>query len=232
MNLLLVSNSTQFGGGYLDHCRDALVELFGPGRRSLLFVPFALADHGAYVARARTAFVAMGHDCHGLHGFADPIAALASADGVFVGGGNTFRLLDQLQRRGLIDPLRARVRAGMPYAGASAGTNVACPTIKTTNDMPIVVPSSFVALGLVSFQINPHYLDPEPSSMHMGETREQRIREFHEENHVAVLGLREGGMIRVAGARTTLHGPRSARLFRHGEPAREIETGSDISFLG
>ncbi|MBI5852874.1 MAG: dipeptidase PepE [Planctomycetes bacterium] len=232
MNLLLVSNSTQFGGGYLEHCRDALVELFGPGRRSLLFVPFALADHDAYAARARTAFAAMGHDCRGLHDFADPIAALASADGVFVGGGNTFRLLDQLWRRGLIDPLRARVRAGMPYAGASAGTNVACPTIKTTNDMPIVAPPSFVALGLLPFQINPHYLDPERGSTHMGETREQRIREFHEENHVAVLGLREGGMIRVAGARTTLHGPRSARLFQRGEFARELATGCELSFLG
>ncbi|MCC6781772.1 MAG: dipeptidase PepE [Planctomycetes bacterium] len=231
MNLLLISNSTQFGGGYLEHCRDALVTLFGPAPRRLLFVPFALADHDAYAAKASAAFVAMGYVCRSLHEFRDPTAALADADGIFVGGGNTFRLLDQLQRRGLVDPLRARVRDGMPYAGASAGTNVACPTIRTTNDMPIVMPASFTALALVPFQINPHYLDPDPGSRHMGETREQRIREFHEENHAAVLGLREGGMLRIEGGSATLLGPHAMRLFRRGENPREIAPGTSLSFL-
>ena len=231
MKLLLISNSTQFGGGYLEHCREALVTQFGPAPRRLLFVPFALADHDAYAAKACAAFVAMGYVCRGLHECRDPIAALADADGVFVGGGNTFRLLDQLQRRGLIDPLRARVRDGMPYAGASAGTNVACPTIKTTNDMPIVMPASFAALALVRFQINPHYLDPDPGSRHMGETREQRIREFHEENHAPVLGLREGGMLRIEGGSATLLGPHALRLFQRGESPREIAPGTSLAFL-
>jgi dipeptidase E len=235
VNLLLISNSTQFGGGYLEHCRDALVSQFGPGPRRLLFVPFALADHDAYAAKACAAFAAMGYVCRSLHECREPIAALEDAEGVFVGGGNTFRLLDQLQRRGLVDPVRARVRDGMPYAGASAGTNVACPTIKTTNDMPIVTPASFSALALVPFQINPHYLDPDPGSRHMGETREQRIREFHEEkhleNHVPVLGLREGGMLRIEGGTATLLGPHPLRLFRRGESPREIGPGTSLAFL-
>ncbi len=231
MNLLLVSNSTQFGGGYLEHCRDRLVETIGSGRRRVVFVPFALADHDGYAHKARAAFEAMGYAFSSIHTAADAQALLADTDAVFVGGGNTFRLLDQLQRRGLVDAIRARVLAGMAYSGASAGINVACPTIKTTNDMPIVMPASFTAMGLVPFQINPHYLDPEPGSRHMGETREQRIREFHEENFRTVVGLREGGMIRVHGGRAQVLGGRPLRVFRRGEEAREIADGSDVSFL-
>jgi dipeptidase E len=148
---------------------------------------------------------------------------------VFVGGGNTFRLLDQLQRTGLAAAIAARCAAGMPYVGSSAGTNVATPSIRTTNDMPIVQPMSFAALALVPFQINPHYLDPDPGSRHMGETREERIRQFHEEWPTPVLGLREGAWVRVEGDRATLCGTTGARLFLRGAPPRELATGADLS---
>ena len=231
MNLLLVSNSTQFGGGYLEHCRDRLVETIGSGRRRVVFVPFALADHDGYAHKARTAFEAMGYAFSSIHTAADAQALLADTDGVFVGGGNTFRLLRELYRQRLLEPLRARVAAGMPYIGSSAGSNVACLTIGTTNDMPIVEPPSHAALALVPFNINAHYLDPDPHSKHMGETREQRIRQFHEENPQPVVGLREGAMLRVDGERMTLLGVTGARLFRRGHEPQEHAPGADLSAL-
>ncbi len=233
LRILLVSKSTQHGQRYLEHCAAEVAQHFG-GRESgteVLFVPYALADHDAYAATARTAFEAMGLRLRSLHEVDDARSAVESAAGFFTGGGNTFRLLRTLQEGGLIEPIRQRVRAGAPYLGTSAGSNIACPTIRTTNDMPIVEPESFDALGLVPFQLNPHYLDPAPDSQHMGETREQRIREFHEENEMPVLGLREGGMLRVEGPKMTLLGPPSLRLFRRGEVAVEYETGADLSFL-
>jgi dipeptidase E len=154
---------------------------------------------------------------------------LDEAEAVFVGGGNTFRLLARLQQAGLVETLRDRVAAGMRYMGASAGTNLACPTIRTTNDMPVVQPVDFVALGLVPFQVNPHYLDPDPASAHMGETREERIREYLEENDAPVVGLREGSWIAVEGAVARLEGPRPARLFRRGRDPEEIDPGSDLA---
>ena len=150
---------------------------------------------------------------------------------MFVGGGNTFRLLDALWREALIEPIRERVLAGMPYIGISAGLNVACPSIRTTNDMPIVQPPSFEALRLVPFNINPHYQDPAPASTHMGETREQRIAEFHEENTPAVVGLREGTWLLREGSALELRGAASARLFRRGEAPTEVPTGSRLDFL-
>jgi len=154
-----------------------------------------------------------------------PIDDLRNADAVFVGGGNTFRLLKTLYERDLLAPIRDRVRAGLPYLGSSAGTVIAAPTIKTTNDMPIVEPPSFAALGLVKFQMNPHYLDPDPLSTHKGETREERIREFLEENDVPVVGLREGSILRVEDGTTTLLGTKTARIFRRGEEPLEAEPG-------
>jgi dipeptidase E len=229
MRLLLLSNSTNFGSGYLDHAIEAIRGFFGPARR-IAFVPFALHDQAAYLARARTRFAAEGMDVAGLTPDAAGLATLAEVEGIFVGGGNTFRLLERLQRSGLLEAIRERVVRGLPYMGASAGTNVASPTLKTTNDMPIVQPASFAAMGLVPFQINPHYLDAEPSSRHMGETREDRLREYLEENELPVVGLREGGWLRREGGSLRLEGA-SARILRRAAAPEEAPPGSDLSAL-
>ena len=228
--LLLLSNSTVHGEGYLDWAMPELLDLLGPARR-VLFVPFALHDRAGYgrVFAERLALEGVAADTleEGERG----AARVAAAEAVFVGGGNTFRLLLALRRSGHLEAIRERALAGMPYAGASAGINLAGPTIRTTNDMPIVEPGSFDALGLVPFQINPHYLDPEPGSTHMGETREQRLREFLEENDTPVVGLREGAWIRVEGATARLGGRRGARIFRRGADPEERPAGADLSDL-
>ncbi|MGI5163636.1 dipeptidase PepE [Spirillospora sp. CA-253888] len=226
MELLLLSNSTQHGHGYLEHALDT-VTAFLPEGGTLAFVPYALADHDAYTDVVRKALAPAGITVEGVH--TGPV--LRRADAVFVGGGNSFRLLRDLYATGLRGELRAAVAAGLPYMGASAGTNMACPTLRTTNDMPIVEPPSFEALGLIPFQINPHYLDPAPGNTHMGETREQRLTEFLECNDVPVLGLREGTWLRVSGERATLGGALPARLFRRGQAAEELASGTDVSHL-
>ena len=228
--LLLLSNSTNHGSGYLDHAMDAVVSFLGPVRR-VLFVPFALRDHEAYAAKARPRFASAGIELRAVTPDAAGAAALEAAEAVFVGGGNTFRLLDRLQRSSLLDVLRRRASAGMPYLGASAGTNIAAPTIRTTNDMPIVEPAGFAALNLVPFQINPHYIDADPSSRHMGETREERLREFLEENETPVLALREGAWLRVEGDLARLEGRNGARVFRRGADPEEIEPGAALDRL-
>jgi dipeptidase E len=225
--LLLLSNSTNHGRGYLDHAMDEILALLRPARR-VLFVPFALKDHAAYAAKARERFLREGLEVDALAEGSVARAMVASAEAIFVGGGNTFRLLRALQKGALLGPIRDRVEGGMAYLGASAGTNVACPTIKTTNDMPIVRPAGFAALSLVPFQVNPHYLDPDPASRHMGETRDERIREFLEENEAPVVGLREGGWIRVEGDVARLGGPNPARLFRRGRDPVEVSAGTDL----
>lgn len=230
MRLLLLSNSTSHGAGYLDHAMEAMREVLGPVRR-LVFVPFALHDQTGYTAKARQRFAREGVEVVGATADAAGVAAVAEAEAVFVGGGNTFRLLDRLQRSGLLPALRRRALAGMPYLGASAGTNVAAPTIMTTNDMPIVQPDGFAALGLVPFQINPHYLDPDPASRHMGETREERIREFLEENATPVVGLREGTWLSRDGDRLRLGGRVGARIFRRGREPEEVEPGAALDAL-
>lgn len=229
MRVLLVSTSTVFGTGYLEHCLPWFRDLLG-GRR-LTFVPYALADHAAYTDKVRTAMATIDVEVDSLHEAPDPAAAVAAAQAVFVGGGNTFRLLKTLQDLELLQPIRDRVRKGMPYSGASAGSNLACPTIRTTNDMPIVEPQGFAALGLVPFQINPHYVDTDPLSRHMGETRETRIAEFLEENDLAVVGLREGSALLAADGELTLLGDRPARLFRRRHAPTELDPGSDLSAL-
>jgi dipeptidase E len=229
---LLISNSTQFGRGYLDHCADAIVLALGPTVRRVLFVPYALFDRDGYAAAVRTRFERLGFELDSVHDASGgPLAAVERAQAIFIGGGNTFRLIDALWRERLIEPLRQVVAAGTPYLGASAGSNVACPTIRTTNDMPIIQPLSFEALGLVPFQINPHYQDTPPGSTHMGETREQRIAEFHEENHAPVVGLREGGWLGVDGPTIALGGSNGARLFRRGEPPVELLVGARLDYL-
>lgn len=228
--LLLISNSTMHGKGYLTHVLDELQD-FLAGIQRLLFVPWALADHDGYEQKARAVFGDLGIELTSVHRSRHPLAAVGDADAVFIGGGNTFRLLDRLQRSGLCAAIAARALGGMPYVGSSAGTNVATASIRTTNDMPIVQPATLTAMGLVPFQINPHYLDPDPGSKHMGETREERIRQFHEEDGTPVLGLREGAWLRVHGDRAKLCGTTGARLFRRGQAAAELATGADLSGL-
>lgn len=229
MELLLLSNSRNHGQGFLQHARHEL-RSFAPDR--IAFVPYALADHDGYTGTVAAALEPLGIEVTGVHTASDPRSPLRTAEAVFVGGGNSFRLLRAMQRTDLLQVIRDRVRDGsLRYVGSSAGTNLAAPTIRTTNDMPITQPVSFDALGLVPFQINPHYLDPSPTSTHMGETREQRLGEFLEENDVPVLGIREGGWLRVSGDRACLGGANGGRLFRRGVDATELAADADVSFL-
>jgi dipeptidase E len=229
-DLLLLSTSTVFGGRYLDFALDTVTELLA-GRGRLLFVPYAQRDQARYTARVRAAFQPAGVTVTGLDEVAAPADAVRDAEAVFVGGGNSFRLLRELQDRGLVAAIRQQVLAGAPYLGSSAGSNMACPSLRTTNDMPIVQPASFAALNLIPFQVNPHYQDTDPDSRHMGETREQRITEFLEENDVPVLGLREGCWLRVAGDTAAIGGLTGARLFARGGPPTELAPGDDVSAL-
>ena len=229
--LLLISNSTQFGSGYLEHCQNDIRSFLGDAVAKVLFVPYALHDLDGYAAKAGSGFARIGYDLESIHAAADPKAPVAAAEAIFIGGGNTFRLLTRLYENDLIEPIRERVLEGMPYMGASAGSNVACLSIKTTNDMPIVYPPTFDALRLVPIQLNPHFIDPPPDHEHTGETRETRIREFHEMNDDVVVGLREGAMLHVEGDRMTLEGIRGGVLFRKDEPREDVEPGADLSAL-
>src|SRR5215813_11223803 len=226
--ILLISNSTLYGGGYLDHAEKEIGNFLGAVRR-VLFIPFAQRDRDAYAALALQRLAAMGYELDSAHEASDPRKAVGAADAVFVGGGNTFRLLKDLYDFKLLPPVRRRVAEGMPYLGSSAGSIVACPTLKTTKDMPVVQPPSFDALNLVGFQISPHYLDPDPNSTHMGETQEERINQYLEENHAPVVGLREGTMLRVEPGAITLKGITAARIFRRGQAPIEVEPGSNLA---
>ena len=231
--LLLISNSTLHGGGYLDHAEARIRAILGAIPR-VLFVPHALHDRDEYAARARARLGAMGYAVDSMNDAADPAAALMRATALFIGGGNTFRLLDCLHRMGLVDGIRRRVFEGLPFIGSSAGAIVAGPSLKTTKDMPIVQPPGFDALALVPFQISPHYLDPDPASTHMGETQEERILQFHEENDARVVGLREGSMLCIedsGGGTVVLEGRTAARIFEKGRPPVEAPPGSRLDYL-
>jgi dipeptidase E len=228
--LLLVSSSTIHGHGYLDHVAGAL-STFLAGVKTLTFVPYALADRDGYAAKVRERFAGLGIEVPSVHQAPDPRAAIRGAEAVFIGGGNTFRLLKWLQDEGLLGPIRDRAAEGMPYVGSSAGTNVAAPSIRTTNDMPIVPTANLLALGLVPYQINPHYLDPDPSSTHKGETREERLLQYLEESPVPVIGLRESAYLRVENGVSRLLGEKGARVFRRGTPPFEIEAGVEVEPL-
>src|SRR5229473_2533513 len=228
--LLLISNSTLHGSGYLDHAEKEIRDLIG-NRTGVIFIPFAVHDWKAYAAKAQERFRDMGLALTSVHDVSNMRRAIAEAEVIFVGGGNTFRLLKGLYDHDLLDPIRQRVAAGTPYIGSSAGSIVACPTLKTTKDMPVVQPPSFEALGLVSFQISPHYLDPDPSSTHMGETQEERITQFLEENEAPVIGLREGTLLRIENGGILLKGSTRARIFRRGHAPVEKEPGLRLDEL-
>lgn len=229
-SLLLISNSTLHGSSYLDHAESEIRD-FLKGVRRVLFVPFALYDRNGYADLARQRFKAIGYELDSVHEVTDAQQAVKEAEVVFIGGGNTFRLLKALYDFDLLVSIRQRVAQGMRYIGSSAGSNVACPTIKTTKDMPIVQPPSFDALSLVSFQISPHYLDPDPNSTHMGETQEERILQFLEENDIPVAGLREGALLRVEGNAIELRGRSGARIFRRGHKPVEAEPSTRLDQL-
>lgn len=228
--VLLISSSTCHPTGYLDHAEDEIRRILG-ARNRVLFLPYALFDRDAYAEKVGERFGRMGYELEPAHRAPDPIQAVDEADAAFLGGGNTFRLLKALYELDLLDPLRRRVSEGMPYVGSSAGSNVAGRTIGTTNDMPIAEPPSFDALGLVPINLNPHYLDPDPTSTHKGETRDERIAQFLEENDVPVVALREGAMLRVEGDAAIVRGTGGGRLFRRGEAVVDLSTGDPLDRL-
>jgi dipeptidase E len=228
--VLLISSSKVYGSGYLDQAEGEIRDFLRDMRR-VLFIPFALHDRDAYASMARERFRSIGYDLESIHTTSKPQRAVSDAEAIFIGGGNTFRLLKSLYDLGLLHLIKRRVTEGIPYVGSSAGSNVAGPTIKTTNDMPIVEPPSFNSLGLVPFQLNPHYLDPDPNSTHMGETREERILQFFEENDTPVVGLREGAMLRVEHGSTILKGTAGARIFRRGHSPVETRPGDNLDNL-
>jgi len=228
--VLLISNSTLYGSGYLDHAASEIGDFLG-NVKTVLFVPYALHDRDAYASKARERFRKMGYVLDSIHTASDPRQAVNDAEAIFIGGGNTFRLLKALYDNDVLRLIASRVTAGMPYIGTSAGSNVAGPTIRTTNDMPIVQPPSFEALGLVPFQINPHFLDADPSSTHMGETREERILQFLEENDTPVAGLREGAMVLAENDSYLLKGSSGARIFRRGRDPVEVQPGEKLDHL-
>jgi len=226
---MLLSSSGFYGYAPFEFAHAELTEFFGSGSR-VLYVPYAVTDHDTNTERVRGRLAACGCTVTGMHTVADPVAALHDTDVVYVGGGNSFRLLKAIRELGIMDTIRERVGSGaLRYMGSSAGANVATPSIKTTNDMPILDPHGLDALRLVEFQINPHFVDADPDSKHMGETREQRIAEFHEENPTPVVGLREGALLRVRDGRTLLGGKTGAVVFRRGQAPLRAVPGDDLT---
>lgn len=233
MRLLLISNSTNPGEAYLDYPKLKIKEFLGDKPVRALFIPYAAVTfpYDVYEAKVSERFAEIGHDVVSIHRFSDPVAAVRGAEAIVVGGGNTWKLLKTMQDNHLLDPIRLRVKDGVPFIGWSAGSNVACPTLRTTNDMPVIEPGSFTSLGLIPFQINPHFLDANPAG-HAGETREQRIEEFIEINpEIYVAGLREGTMLVYEEGEMRLSGPRNMRVFKKGTVPVEVSSSDDLSFL-
>lgn len=230
--LLLISNSTNSGEEYLSFPREN-IKHFLKENTDVLFIPYAAVtfSYDEYEDKVNESLNKVGINVTSIHRFADPIQAIQNAKAIMTGGGNTYRLVQMLQQQKLIDPIRQKVLNGTPYVGWSAGSNIACPTIKTTNDMPIVEPESFNVLNLVPFQINPHYLDANPNG-HAGETRQQRIEEFIAVNtNIYVVGLREGTMLEVMHDQIELIGNKPCRIFKKGIEFYEIQPGENLSFL-
>lgn len=231
-NILLASTSALFGEAYLEYLKPQIAELF-KGIDEIIFIPYARPggdSHDNYTQRVADAFAPMGIKVKGLHTFSDPAATIRQAKGFFTGGGNTFVLVKALHGQQLMTILKEAVENSAPYLGTSAGSNIGGVTMKTTNDMPIVYPNSFDTMGLVPFNLNPHYLDPDPASKHNGETRETRIKEFHTQNTEPVVGLREGSWIRVHGEKISTEGRFDSRIFEQGKEPYEVAPGTVLKF--
>ncbi len=232
-NLLIASTSTLHEGSYLDYLLPELEVLF-KDTEEILFIPYARPggmSHDQYTEKATKAFQKIKKKLIGIHTFKNPSEAIKDAKGLFTGGGNTFVLVHALHKLKVMQPLRDAIFNGTPYLGTSAGSNICGLTMMTTNDMPIVYPPSFKTLGVIPFSINPHYLDPDPGSKHMGETRETRIKEFHTQNTIPVVGLREGSWLQVQGTKIILKGKLTARVFEQDKSAYEIESGTLIDYF-
>lgn len=230
MNIILASTSTLFGGNYLEYLRSEIENLFRE-TEEIIFVPFARPggiSHEEYTEKAREFFTQINIKVKGLHEFEDKIEAVNNAKGIFTGGGNTFLLVKTLHDENLMEVLKENVENGTPYLGCSAGSNIGGLNMKTTNDMPIVYPPSFECMGLVPFNINPHYLDPNPYLKHNGETRETRIKEFLTQNNTKVVGLREGNWIRKIGQKITVEGKELTRIFEKNKEPYEIAPGTEL----
>ena len=232
-NIIIASTSTLHGGDYLDYLLPELQSFFS-NVKELLFIPYARPSgisHEDYTKKVSEAFTKINISVKGIHEFENPIEAVEKAQGIFTGGGNTFLLVSQLYKNNVIDTIEKVVKNGTPYLGTSAGSNICGLTMSTTNDMPIVYPPSFRTLGFVSFNINPHYLDPIEGSTHMGETRETRINEFHHFNPQPVVGLREGSWLEVKGDSVKLKGTLTARIFKRGETPIEVVPETELNEL-
>lgn len=231
--LLLISNSTNYGENYLEYTKPELKKFLGGDVKKILFIPYAGVSmtYDEYHHKVEKVFNELGYDVESVHHTDKPVEAVMAAEAIVVGGGNTFHLLYMMQKMGLIEPIKERVNDGTPYIGWSAGSNMACPTLKTTNDMPVIEPYSFDALNLVPFQINPHYTDAMPPG-HAGESREQRLLEFLEVNReIYVIGLKEASMLLVEDDKMKLIGDKPLRLFKHGEEIREYDNSASLDFL-
>jgi dipeptidase E len=233
MRLLLISNSTNPGEDYLDYPKNNIKDFLGDKSKNAIFIPYAAVTFSfeEYEKKVNDRFAEIGHQVTSIHRFINPIEAIENSDAIVVGGGNTWQLVKMLQEKSLMKVIRKKVRQGTPYIGWSAGSNIACPSLKTTNDMPIVEPIKFKTLKLVPFQINPHYLDDNPAN-HGGETREVRINEFIEVNkETHVVGLREGTMLLLENNDLILIGKRKARVFKYGQEPLELSNEDDFNFL-
>jgi dipeptidase E len=233
-NLIIASTSTLHGGDYLEYLLPTLEQHFADCQ-TIIFIPYARPgglSHGEYTERVQLAFSKINKTIIGLHTFENPIEAIQNAEGIFTGGGNTFLLVTQLYQNAVMEVLSKAIETGTPYLGSSAGSNITGLSMQTTNDMPIIYPPSFKTLGAIPFNLNPHYLDADLQSKHMGETRETRIKEFHAFNTTPVLGLREGSWLDVKGNKIILKGSLTARLFRQNQQPEEMHPETDLGFLG
>lgn len=231
--MIIASTSTLHGGNYLEYLLPTL-DIHFKDCSEIIFIPYARPggiSHDDYTATVRNAFSKIDKVVKGLHEFENPVNAIQNAQGIFTGGGNTFLLVTQLYQNQVMEALKQAVEKGTPYLGSSAGSNITGVSMQTTNDMPIIYPPSFKTLGLLPFNLNPHYLDADLQSKHMGETRETRIKEFHAFNEIPVLGLREGSWLEVIGSEIILKGNLSARLFRKNEKPIELEAESNLSWV-
>ena len=231
--LLLLSNSTNLGEPYLHYSKNNIKDFLGSEPVEALFIPYAVVtfSYDEYEQKVNNGLQGTGHSVKGIHHFDDTLQAVKEAKAIIIGGGNTWKLLSCLRRNGLLEAIAAKVEAGTPYIGWSAGSNVSCPTICTTNDMPIIDPKGFQAIGLVPFQINPHFMEGRPAN-HGGESREDRINEYIIENRdMYVVGLREGTMLHYENGKIKLIGSKTARIFHYGQEPKELSVTDDFNFL-